>query len=1228
MIRILDTIEKEIGPKETNKQKPPENKVKWPEADTVRNRKLTIWGGEARFTIKPTNDSEDAWDQGNWLMNDATPGIEPVNSCELIIPLNSDGSTTLTDIKELIEGIRYRSDRRECPRSYPIIIETVVDVKFAKGDIQDSYFHLHNDVVEEVESNVPLPQSFDTVTVCIIEHVINLLPSLCHAASVESNVLVKWKEGCDKGRQLVDEVRTHDPAIVSKNKQGEVVVADGNGTGITHFGGGKLIVEFTEGYTEHDHVVLRSMQPVTNALGMTSPPLLHYSDCDNIIRVRDSPAAIVTEGVLLSKVVDPSESVQPRKNGGKIILNLFQPPPVIVTAEIVKRIVERLRYHNTTKDPVPGERKITLSLVDERGSISTIEIDIEVEAHDDPAELKLVKNHLLYHAGCGYVPEDIRLHMQKMTLTLFRDATLIDPDTEHFVGGSVQITLTQMQRGDTLHLEESAFVVPSEMENDRIYVSPTNEVFHNSNIIGKISFHLISESDIPKKKNRMLGIVNRAQEKSHSSMRNFNGLKGLTDFMMSKSSPDAVDETSVSALGVKNYKGITLKFTEDGNATIDSAEAFLRTVVYYNGQSNISTATTRLVDLKIRLGPTLLRFDNPQKQLEELIIEESKMPEIGSSVSIKATPSLISVHSKFSILRYTKGSGPRRLSSFELLHDQYIDNYEGGSIIIDMIEGYCQGEDSIDMRELDSVSCVLKEWVSTEQEIQDIVSGKADQSKHLANIATNALINACRGKDRAGSDSLETSARRSSSVFQSDPLGVSLTDRFRKNAKNAAKLPKKTLFQKFPSRHSPPPGMTSCSELAVEGRVVGHIFLYPGHLAIFFAKGVLMKKRDITILFRNITYQSTSPDPQICRKIVKVVLNDGSWSSSQAFVDIDLQKTNDIAEIIFKDERLRYRWCSDDSRLPMCIVPLHTGVIRDDDTACFSDGGSLTIELLAGGGKGDILMMLSEQQQVEQIQRQEAINREQFPFFVDNAESFVFPFQEDDKVFKLSSGAQCSLQYLKNQSGSQDIKIIFGKDQPFVTMSDLSYILSCIAYMQSGADKYKEGIRSFQIKLTDASNPADGKEKFSIDVRLPLLSQPLNIYLEKGVSFPLCKLQLNCLELPFTMGSVSVQLLPSSTSLSAPDKLTLAMKDSGFRTEQNGTLLLQGPNVMGILIVEPQLIKVTFTSSSKIKGNNIIAILKCIQLRLNNDNTTILVSLSEDLSCRVSSVTLGMKTKE
>ena len=643
-----------------------------------------------------------------------------------------------------------------------------------------------------------------------------------------------------------------------------------------------------------------------------------------------------------------------------------------------------------------------------------------------------------------------------------------------------------------------------------------------------------------------------------------------------------IEEPTLSGLGVVCYKEISLMFVKDGSATIEATRQFIRSLIFYNSSTSGQTNVTRTISITLRLGPTIKdRTDIPEA------IELERCQEAVTNLSIKATPPLFTVKDKFFTMRYTRGAGPQRLSAFDVLQDSLLDVFDGGSLFLEFAEGFVIREDAFGLRDGDGLILTHKEWVVSErtyllqEETERVLGGStgngANQPRHLNEVCQDS-IGALQSRKLPSSKALDTSLKG--------------------KPKKPTEPTQPTTPLSFAS--------TSLSELTLDGRPIGQVYVdqSAGTIHIRFMKNCCVKKREILLILKSLTYTNSKAVPTAkTRKVARLLLTDSGYSSSQSFVEIALTHKDYVSEIHLSEKSVKYRPCMEDLQLPLTIAPLHRSCILDEDTELFTAGGSLMIEMLAGGAKGDNLFLMTPEQQSAHLALPLPNPR---PAYVHpDPEACQYVINESAKsITVVESGAVLTYVYPKNSLGTNDVRIAFPTKAPFVSLLELSYILSCVAF-NNFSERLREGTRFLHIRLTDGGNPVEAKEKLNVDVKLPVITYPGGVMsvhktLVVGVNTPFAKGGCSLSEGPGT-GTVPSSLLVVTMSPAPTDDMTslsvVFVKESGFRVE--GGSILCGPHVVGQLVVMEATIKLTVNMAARERRAYVTHFMKSIQVKLS-----------------------------
>eukprot|EP00760_Papus_ankaliazontas_P021542 PhM_4_TR18708/c0_g1_i1/m.7873 len=154
-------------------------------------------------------------------------------------------------------------------------------------------------------------------------------------------------------------------------------------------------------------------------------------------------------------------------------------------------------------------------------------------------------------------------------------------------------------------------------------------------------------------------------------------------------------------------------------------------------------------------------------------------------------------------------------------------------------------------------------------------------------------------------------------------------------------------------------------------------------------------------------------------------------------------------------------------------------------------------------------------------------------FSVSNPEDYIFTVGEANTLVNKSGITFAHFVHAPSRAGKDifDLKITFLKQKPttmtsapsvaagvgvsggasgggpvvpqVVPLALATYILNCISFECTQGTRLKEGVRSLEVRISDGTNPLEGKAKIQIDVKLPIFAVPREIELHGKPHVPL-----------------------------------------------------------------------------------------------------------------------------
>eukprot|EP00755_Sulcionema_specki_P024723 Sspe_Gene.81784::Locus_52917_Transcript_1_1_Confidence_1.000_Length_6684::g.81784::m.81784 len=706
-------------------------------------------------------------------------------------------------------------------------------------------------------------------------------------------------------------------------------------------------------------------------------------------------------------------------------------------------------------------------------------------------------------------------------------------------------------------------------------------------------------------------------------------------------------------------RDIFLQFSLTGEASIAAVQEFLHNVVF---RPNAKVCDSmKSIDVEVQIGITAgkLDVDGSRKTLSpDLIDPTTFQAPLRTSVYVRLTPPLITLQSKAAWLRYTEGSGSVRIAPFEAASDVYVEGYEkGGFIKVEVVEGACES-DVLSLREEGGVSLKLRELYEATIPLSTLISHteksqgegmgallgrkglfsrraslqrresfrREGSFRRLDSLRAETTVD---GEDDTSTAVISAVHRPSFSTVRAVALGTlaaTALARKRRSAVEGLDENKATNREWIMSRiKNNLAGLdektvgSSVTEVFCDGKYVGMLFCSKGCLQLnFSAKSGGVSRREIMPLLRGLTYANVSRDPQELVKTLRITLSDGSQVHSQAIVEVHIQPVDDVTEIMLRNERVYYRPCHEDHKLPFCIAPLNDARIEDPDTEFF-DGGYLATEFISGMMKGDRFGILSLSQQREQLHAaQQRISRGCYTqggrwgnnlsgcpgvYSVEAPERYLFDVVDGGRRLVAVDGSfSATISYVASKASKDvlDLKVSFPNQQePVVTREILSYVMNCITF-SSSKERLREGQRTLYLLVSDGVNPIEGKSKVTIDVRLPFLTGDAvdAVRASPGSTVTLApRLGVHHNETlgNINSGFIQVEVIEGFVDHMA-ETLVLNLKEGGLQLKDTG-IFLKSAYMATLVTSTPSCLRLEFPASSRATVKVVSKILRHVAYR-------------------------------
>ena len=634
---------------------------------------------------------------------------------------------------------------------------------------------------------------------------------------------------------------------------------------------------------------------------------------------------------------------------------------------------------------------------------------------------------------------------------------------------------------------------------------------------------------------------------------------------------------------------IRLKLISTGSASLKAVSAFLRSIQFSN---NIFCPHdgSRALECELHIGPTCKEQDFSDIDLKaeaRALINHPFVPAgdvqtLTSKFEIKLTPPLFELHESDSVLEYREGSGFVKLAPFGIPQDADLpkDCFDGNSYLrVEILEGGCDDDQlSIKSGTKDKDEFKLKDKKGDKQlvEMPEIGSAILDHHGLKSNNVEKTVASMFAGmkNKRGGSTTPALSDNRAASFrkdlttnnnasfrkdltttrnasFRKDlekkgsriamksneeDKGLSLKDKMKKvTPASVLEKQREDKIDKFNEKYQ------LSSEIFKDGKMLGTVVAGKRQLLIRLASNATRK--EVLLLLRSVVYKNKSQAPTELKKVVRVTLRDNSLTASQVVMRIQISEVDDVTQIVLQQNKAKYRpGQALVQKLDAFLITEYGRDSFDDPDTLFFDGGAFAVEVVAGGVKGDTISFLTFDQQ--NAMRNSHNLSSDVPVY--NGPSLRYA---DGQIFLPKENAESDSELLigtvevsRSQfPGVNNFKICFAvHDPPIVSILLASYCMNCTTFACIG-ERLTSGHRALMLKVTDASNPEEGRSKTVINVCKPLLSLPIGSGVAGGG--PAVKLPF-VYEKGFTPG-VMVNLLERIT-VNTVEGRALSVMTAGF----------------------------------------------------------------------------------
>eukprot|EP01062_Namystynia_karyoxenos_P046863 TRINITY_DN3524_c0_g2_i1.p1 TRINITY_DN3524_c0_g2~~TRINITY_DN3524_c0_g2_i1.p1 ORF type:complete len:1859 (+),score=702.47 TRINITY_DN3524_c0_g2_i1:461-6037(+) len=1102
-----------------------------PPADEAEQVKLSLVGGTILAWAGPPPEEEaaDSWDYsppgtaedcGTDRLTCAAKGAQVrqllPGALEVAIPRGA----TLGQVRELIQSLQYTDCREE--RNHFGERALYLRLSLEHPTLHYSAIGPRGCIAGEDALRATCTVHGGAVLPIVIAPPMLVIPPECRLVEFVEDTLA------DK-TPLVADVQVVDPPVLFRSPEGKLVMRPAvAGLSDPSFMGGTLSVMFLENYTSDDLIALKKSGE--DDIGVSG------SGRDRKLTLGprgDGPAfAQLLRGELPTHReandrgeahAETSPRAGPRRGGFtlRFISDEVHAPTVI-------KLLKRLRFANFSNNPSPERRVIEVALSDREGRTSRAEILADILTSDDPTQLTLAHSRLVYrHQGPGSIQEPMRHHLRQSTLPLFFGAQVTDPDTDRFLGGSLSVLLcgAPPQKGDIFYVRSCPDGKGAVLKREP---DGSAELLFEGRSVGRV----LLGAQLP-----------LAADPPSPYVSNMSGL--------TQSTTSGAGAAGAAAGAAGGHEVVRCTFNADGSASIATVQALVTAVCFTNSLYQ-PPESWRTVELVLLLGPSCTEqgviVPDAQAALDAGAPEQQELRE---KVEVRIAPALFEVPAPHRVLEYREGSGASRIAPMEMPteHKAFVEQgWTDGSILVEIVEGRNK-DDVLNIKAGGSkdmeVKVVLRDSATTESiphfdsaglPVEEPPPQPAPEPPPPAWFATPPAQSAPAAESPAEEQPAEEQQEEAppspsrrlqrgsvamlvspTASLQGEPrtTGLSLMDRLRAGAQRLVaerKAERQNMLEgvrkgiimqlKYGADERAGKGKTTLSDVFV-GSVgpqslipAGQMLISPGRLYIRLTRKGLTRK-EVLQLLRSLTYSCSSNDPDTLHKVIRITLKDALPVPTQGLVEVNIQSVDDVTQVRLEEPRPRWRPSS------LCmhtfgawpIAGLRRACLEDPDTEHL-DGGAITVELVGGGQKGDVLSFMAPEQQrlmrtaaEEYVAAQRQHTKISLSTPIWQVPVWKGELHLDGKRLVTPQGLHVGTL----DTGPKMLKVTFAKHEPpKIPLRLASYCLNCVCYANTTEkiEKISTGQRTFQIKIKDAANPVEGKCRLVVDVGKPLVLLP------------------------------------------------------------------------------------------------------------------------------------------
>ncbi|KAJ9458833.1 hypothetical protein DIPPA_04153 [Diplonema papillatum] len=947
-------------------------------------------------------------------LTDESPAGEPMPE----ITMSLEEGVSLAEIETLLNSLQYKF---RGANGFPFVRAIRVKLKLL-------YPALASDCNPRVQRFQSVSDAFSSVVEVEAEgtgHVVI-------APVTSTTKVVEWVEARDqekpaeeRGVALVSvEALVRPPAVLGPNRMD---VEEGP------VAGGKLHLRVIANASASDYLCLRTGLMCDDTTferhDVELCPKRQFVVCEGVA------FAEITDGTLpsLRELVETGPSLHPANGSQGCGITFLE------TADyrLLQRVLRRLKFAIVSRNlPAAQDRRtVEITVSDSVRNQYIIHVGVDVVPSDKPTTLLLGPSRVFYRQPSHpMIPLARRQYIASSEMPLFPQAVVHDVDTDHFCGGSLDILVTGMVKGDNF------YIAP---RNENGVTVSDNCIAVNETYVGAVDQgasvlpHFDKLSDTLGKRSRSL-----ARSRNSISLR------------------ASLKKSSANSPSGDVSHDIKIRFLTNGAASLEAVQAILRSIHYI--PAHVTPADgSRVLTVILRVGgphkgisepaadggkaAALALFESPRRLSKDrgsfaslMAGDVAENQVLEERMEMKVTGPLIEVAPALMDIEYREGSGLMRLAPFDVPQEHQDGNFEGGYIRVEVVKG----ESSDDV-------VFVKSGLREDCKVKERRTGNTGSSPRTSQASPRAV---------EGLTSPDTKSRGKQKKLLQPINGPA--------AFNAAK-------------EVDNPQLGVLYDFWCTGKYVGTLLPTESQLMIRFSgKGI--GRREVQMCLRALAYSNERNSPLQLDKILRVTLKDNGYSVSQALLHMNVKAVDDVTDIVLTTTRSRVRPGQLRSLLLGCypLTELGRCHLSDPRTQWF-DGGRFAAEFTSGAVKGDAVAFLTPEQQ--KIARAMFATRER-PVW--DGELVVA-----GSTLSTAEGLEVGqLEFTKSAfPGVSDLRVSFAEhDPPSITILLATYVMNCLAFVCS-AERIVAGQRVLSLKIADADNPTEGRTKIVLDVAKPLL---------------------------------------------------------------------------------------------------------------------------------------------